>query len=202
MLTVFISDMESPWKMTLSARAAIFYDMLKFQKTLAGSVHRHLLSMNLLLPIIHRHLVPMNYFSQLISLFMQATRKTYKYELLLFFLNTFIFIQGEACYAFAKAIVILNDVLRDLMLPCPLVIGREPWKVLCLGLLPAFLLFRRRVGCRGLFSDPTGKAELLSSWFLSKQSRIAVELPTLMGIVVLIPLYFPPPCFFRRLHRC
>ena len=45
----------------------------------------------------------MNYFSQLISLFIQATRKTFIYENLLFFKNTFIFIQGEACYAFAKA---------------------------------------------------------------------------------------------------
>ena len=39
------------------------------------------------------YLVPMNYFLQLISQFLQATRKSYKYEILLFFKNTFIFIQ-------------------------------------------------------------------------------------------------------------
>ena len=35
------------------------------------------------------YLVPVNYFSQLISQFFQAKRKTYKYEILLFFKKHF-----------------------------------------------------------------------------------------------------------------
>ena len=53
--------------------------------------------------------------------------------------------EAEACYASAN-FIILSNVLGDLKLPCPLVTGGGPWRVLCLGLLPAFCLLWRLEG--------------------------------------------------------